>query len=116
MAEAARAQRIQGFLARLLQGDAEEDGPAQEVKVITLLERGATAASALNTNREVQSDLYATLGPIFHSAGDLDRGEHFLTLALERQRALFGAEHAKVGETLTLLGAVRESQGQLPGP
>ncbi len=110
LAQAKRAQRIQAFMIDLFQGGDAEQGPARDLTVLSVVERGALETAALDSEPEVQADLYATLGSILGRLGEYERSEDLLTRALDRQRALHGFAHPSVGESLGLLGRLREEQ------
>jgi len=112
VAEAVRTQRIQTFMTTLFQGGEEEYGPAQDLRVTTLVERGAKAARALDAEPEVQADLYATLGGIYQNLGEFDRADGLLGAALERRRFLRGPADPSVGESLLALGWLRAEQAR----
>src|ERR1035438_7801703 len=61
LAEAARAQRVEKFMEDLFQGGDEEAGPAADLKVVTVIDRGVEKLPALNRDPEVQAHLYQTL-------------------------------------------------------
>src|SRR5690606_6950583 len=57
LAEAARTERIQAFTLNLFQGDAQI-GPADTLRVISLVERGVQEARVLDGEPDVQAALY----------------------------------------------------------
>ncbi len=113
LAEAARTQRIQRFMLNLFQGGDEAAGPAENLRVITLVDRGVQEARNLDAEPVVQAQLYQTLGDIYQKLGKLDQADSLLQSALERRRTLFGMNHAEVGESLVALGLLRADQAQL---
>jgi eukaryotic-like serine/threonine-protein kinase len=113
LAEAARTERIQRFMTNLFQGGDEAAGPADDLRVVTLIDRGVQEANSLDGDPTVQAELYGTLGGIYQKLGKLDRADGLLSLALERRKALFGADSAEVAESLVALGELRSDQAQL---
>ncbi len=107
LASAARTQRIQEFTLGLFQGGDPEAGPAINLQVSTLIDRGVLAARSLDGEPEVQADLYSTLGGIYQRLGHLSRASELLSLALERRTALLGAVHPEVARSLVDLGLLR---------
>ncbi len=114
LAEAARTQRIQRFMLNLFEGGDKEAGPADNLRVITLLDRGAREARELNSEPAVQAELYQTLGNIYQKLGKLDRADTLLSSALERRINLFGKDSAEAAASMVSLGLLRMEQEQLP--
>ena len=112
LAEAARAQRIERFMLNLFQGGDEEAGPRADLRVTELLDRGAREARALGAEPGVQAELYETLGSLYLKQANLPRAEEFLTLSLERRRALFGPASPQAAKSLTALASLRTAQAQ----
>ena len=112
VAEAARAQRIQGFMLSLFQGGDEEAGPAESLRVVTLVDRGVQEAGGLVGEPGVQAELLATLGGIYQQLGNLDRADSLLTAARDRRTALHGAGHPEVAESDVALGLLRSDQAR----
>jgi eukaryotic-like serine/threonine-protein kinase len=113
VAQLHRTQRIQKFTTDLLTGgDGEDLGPGKELRVVTLVDRGAREARALHQDPELQADLFHTLGSLYLPLGELDSADSLLQLALARRTALHGEWHAATAETLGVLGALRSLQGQ----
>ena len=110
VAEAARTQRIQRFMLNLFAGGESEVGPADTLRVVTLLDRGVQEARAFDVDPIVQAELFATLGGIYQLLGNLDRADSLLTTALDQRRARLGAEHPDVAENLVGLGLLRDAQ------
>jgi serine/threonine-protein kinase len=104
LAEAKRVERIQRFTLRLFEGGSAEAGPAADLKVVDLLDRGVREAQVLNTEPVVQGDLYQTLGGMAQNLGKFDQAEMLLQLSLGKRRAVFGADHPEVGKGLVALG------------
>jgi len=112
LAEAARTQRIQRFMLNLFEGGDKEAGPADELRVTTLVERGAQEAQALEAEPALPAELYLTLGSIYQKLGKFDPANSLLGAALERRKSLFGAERPEVAEGLIALGMLRNAQAQ----
>jgi len=110
--EAARTQRVQHFMMNLFQGGDEAAGPADDLRVVTLVDRGVQEAQGLGGDPRVQAELYATLGGIYQKLGKLDRADSLLSLALEQRQSLFGAASPEVAESLVALGELRSDQAR----
>ncbi len=112
LAEADRARRIQRFTLDLFRGGDAEAGPADSLRVVSLLDRGVREAGALDDEPESQADLYATLGGIYEQLGKLDRADSLLQKALAERRKLYGPDHPRVGESEVALGRLRLDQAR----
>jgi serine/threonine-protein kinase len=73
--QATRADRIQRFMLRLFEGGDKEAGPADNLRVVTLIDRGVLDARTLDREPLVQADIYQTLGGIYARLGKLDQAE-----------------------------------------
>ncbi|HTB12276.1 MAG TPA: serine/threonine-protein kinase [Bryobacteraceae bacterium] len=114
LAEAARTQRIQRFMLNLFEGGDKESGPGDNLRVITMIDRGVLEAQDLSNEPAVQAELYQTLGSIYQKLGKLDRADTLLNSGLERRRSLFGNDSAEAAESLIALGLLRVDQERLP--
>ncbi|HEV2749348.1 MAG TPA: serine/threonine-protein kinase [Gemmatimonadales bacterium] len=114
VADAARTQRIQRFMLNLFQGGDEAVGPADSLRVVTLLDRGVQEAQSLDGEPAVQAELLETLGSLYQKLGKLERADSLLGTALERRRSLFGSNDAEVAKSLVALGRLRIDQAQYP--
>jgi eukaryotic-like serine/threonine-protein kinase len=112
LAEAARTQRIQRFMLDLFRGGEDEVGPADSLRVVTLVDRGLQEARALDGEPAVQAELYQTLGSIYQELGDLPRADTLLHLALERRRALVAGDTPELGRNLVAVGLLRADQAR----
>ena len=113
LAEAARAQRIQRFTLNLFEGGDKEAGPADSLRVVTLVDRGLQEARTLTAEPTVQADVYGTLGSIYQKLGNLARADTLLRAALDRRRSLFSAGSSEVTESGVALGLLRVDQAKL---
>jgi eukaryotic-like serine/threonine-protein kinase len=111
-AEAVHARRIQEFMMNLFQGGDEAAGPATDMKVITMMDRGVQEAQSLNTDPRVQADLYETLGSIYQKLGKPDRADPLLQQAFVQHQRLFGENSTEAAESLVALGQLRSDQAQ----
>ena len=109
VAEAARTERVQRFTQNLFRGDAAA-GPADTLRVVTLLGRGVREAAALAGEPDLQAELYGTLGTLAQGLGDLDRADSLLTASLALRRAHLGPGHPATAEALVALGDLRRDQ------
>ena len=113
VAEAARTQRIQRFTLNLFEGGDGATGPADSLRVISLLDRGVQQARLLANEPVVQAELFFTLGGIYQKLGNLGRADSLFQAALDQRQEVFGPEHAEVGESQVALGLLRVDQARM---
>ena len=113
VAEAARTQRIQRFMLNLFQGGDEAAGPADDLRVTALLERGVQEAKALDGEPQMQAELYQTLGSVYEKLGKLEQADSLLHSALDRHKQMYGADHPDIAEDLVAIGLLRSDQAHL---
>jgi serine/threonine-protein kinase len=113
LAEAARTRRVEAFTLNLLQGGDEDAGPPEDLRVLTLLDRGVREAQALSSDPKVQVDLYRTLGTVYQNLGKYDRANALLQTALEKSKLAFGSNSQDAARVLIKLGLLRNEQSQL---
>ncbi|HTV02263.1 MAG TPA: serine/threonine-protein kinase [Luteitalea sp.] len=113
LAQAARTERIQRFMLSLFSADERHDAPAADLRVLTLLDRGAKDAQKLEDEPAVQSELFHTLGTIYQQLGRHEEADRLLSAALARRQALHGASHPDVAESLIAVGMLRVDQADL---
>jgi serine/threonine protein kinase len=113
LAASARTRRVQLFISNLFQGGDKDTGPAHDMRVSTLIERGVQEARALDRDPVTQAGLYQTLGDIYRKLGSLDQAESLLNSALERRKSLPGQNTADVAESLVSLALLRTDQARL---
>src|SRR3989449_3405061 len=99
-------------MLNLFQGGEESVGPADSLRVVTLVDRGVRDAQGLDGEPAVQAELYETLGSIYQKLGKLDRADSLLRSALDQRRSLFGSEDAEVAKSLVALGRLRVDQAE----
>lgn len=112
VAEAARTQRLLRFTLNLFNGGDPEAGPASDLRVTALIDRGAAEAATLDGAPDAQADVYETLGEVCQKLGRLDRANSFLNSALDRRRAIFGADSAPFAESEVQLALLRADQAK----
>jgi serine/threonine-protein kinase len=112
VAEAARTERIQRFMLNLFEGGDPGVGPADTLRVITLVDRGVQEAQSLGAEPAVQAELYGTLGGIYQKLGQLDRADSLLQASLDRRQSILGATHPDVAASLVALGLLRSDQAK----
>ncbi|GMV09335.1 MAG: hypothetical protein AMXMBFR55_10690 [Gemmatimonadota bacterium] len=112
LVESVRAQRIQRFMSTLFQGGDEAAGPAESLRVVTLLDQGVAAARALDLEPRVQADLYQTLGGIYRQLGKLGRADSLLSTGLAQWRRVAGEASAEAGRAMVALGDLRTTQAR----
>jgi serine/threonine-protein kinase len=113
LAETARTQRIQRFMMDLFQGNEDEAvGPADSLRVVTLVDRGVQQARSLDVEPVVQAELFETLGNLYRSLGKFSPADSLLRTALTRRRALFGPSNSLVASSLIALGELRIAQAE----
>ena len=113
-AETARTRRVERFMLDLFRGGDVEAAPSSELRVTTLLDRGATQAAELDSDPEIQVDLYETLGSMYQVLGDSKKAEPLLLSALEKAKAEPQQNPATVASAMVQLGLLRGDQAQFP--
>ncbi|HEX3880041.1 MAG TPA: tetratricopeptide repeat protein [Bryobacteraceae bacterium] len=112
LAEAERSQQLLRFTLNLFNGGDEQAGPANDLRVSALVDRGAAEAATLNAEPKAQADVYETLGEVSQKLGQLDRANTFLNFAMDRRKAVFGSSSAPVAESQVRLGLLRADQAK----
>ncbi len=74
-------------------------GPAEGLRVVTVLDRGVREADSLVQDPELQSELRSTLGGLYHKLGHLDRAEPLLLAAWTAQTSTLGPDHPQTMRT-----------------
>jgi tetratricopeptide (TPR) repeat protein/predicted Ser/Thr protein kinase len=114
LAQAARAQRVERFMVSLFQGGDEAVGPADSLRVLTLLDRGMEEARQLDREPATQAQLLQTLGELYQKLGNFGRADTLLGEALARRRSALGAEHPDVANSLVALGLLHVDRAEYP--
>ncbi len=112
VAEAARTKRIQRFMVNLLDDGDQEAGPSNELRVSSLLDRGAQEAATLRADPETQAELYKTIGTMYQRLGKFQKADGMLQPAAERMRAARGPADPGYGGMLTRLGLLRGDEAR----
>jgi serine/threonine-protein kinase len=112
LAEAARTRRIERFTLNLFGASDRAAAPSKDLRVLTLVDLGARAASELRTDPETQADLYETLGHIYLMLGNLGRAEELQNSGLVKLKAALGSDNPKVADALVQIGLLRGYQGR----
>lgn len=107
-AAARRAVRIEQFMLSLFQGDDVEAGPASDLRVVELLDRGVVAARQLAAEPETQAELYLTLGELYLKQGRMDRATEWIELGHRRANQLADPLRATLA-----LAQLRQAQTRL---
>ena len=113
LASAARTDRIQRFMLNLFEGGDVEAGPAEDMRVIALLDRGVQEAQSLGSEPGVQAELQQTLGGLYQKFGQLDKADRLLQSALDRRKSLYQQGHPDIIRSLIALGLLRVDQSRL---
>ena len=111
-AQAARTQRIQRFMFNLFQGGDESTGPADSLRVVTVIDRGLQEAGSFTGDPALHNELDETLGTLYQQLGKFDRADSLLTTALAGRRSVLGSDDADVARNLVLLGELRIRQAR----
>jgi serine/threonine-protein kinase len=112
-AEAARTERVQRFMTNLFQGGDELAGPADSMRVVDMLERGAREAGTLAADPPLQAELNHNLASIYQRLGRLDEADALFATSLERRTQAFGRDSPQVAESLVAIGLLRIDQARL---
>jgi eukaryotic-like serine/threonine-protein kinase len=112
VAQAVRTDRIQRFMLRLFDGGEKDAGPADNLRVVTLVDRGVLEAQALDREPLVQAELYQTLGSIYQKLGKFDQADKLLLESLDTRRSHLASDAPDVARGLTALALLRSDQAR----
>ena len=113
VAEAARTNRVRLFMERLFEGGESDEAPAHDLRVLTLVDRGAREARVLQSDPAIQAELYQTLGTIYQNLGQFQQADDLLNASLDKRRSGQGPDSPEVADSLIALGLLRTDQAQL---
>jgi eukaryotic-like serine/threonine-protein kinase len=112
VAQATRTDRIQQFMLRLFDGGEKDAGPADNLRVVTLVDRGVLEARTLDREPLVQAELYQTLGGIYERLGKLDQADQLLRASLDARRSRLPANAPDIARGTTALALLRSDQAR----
>jgi serine/threonine-protein kinase len=112
-AEAAREQRIQQFMLQLFNAGETDAAPSNDLRVVTLVDRGVQEARGLSGEPAIQAALYQTLGSLYQRLGRYDRADELLRLAWDARIRLGGREHPDALESEIALGLLQIDRAKL---
>jgi serine/threonine-protein kinase len=112
VAQATRTDRIQRFMLRLFDGGEKEAGPADNLRVVTLIDRGVLDARTLDREPLVQAELYQTLGGIYERLGKFDQADKLLQSSIDTRRALLPSNSPEIARGVTALARLRSDQAR----
>ncbi len=113
LVEARRTERIQRFMQNMLGDEDVAAGPANDLKVVTLLDRAEQQAGSLGADAETQAQLYQTIGSMYARLGRYAPAERALTQALDGAKKFEGPEGKNSASILVQLATVRGDHGEL---
>ena len=108
----ARMERVYRLMLNLFEGDDSAAGPSEQLRVVSLLDRGVREADGLNDEPDLQAELRYTFGGLYHKLGHLDRAEPLLASALAAQKSLRGSDDARTIRPQLALGLLRLDQAR----
>jgi len=112
--EAERRTRLQQFTLALFTGG-DEAGPADSLRVVTLVDRGVQEARLLDGDAAGQADLYATLGSVYQKLGRFERADTMLQAALIAHTRAGSRDSLTRAAFLLTLGDLRIDQASYLG-
>ena len=112
VAQATRTDRIQRFMLRLFDGGEREAGPADNLRVVALIDRGVLDARTLDREPLVQAELYETLGRIYGRLGKLDQADKLLQASIDTRRSLLPPNSPDIAKGMTALARLRSDQAR----
>jgi tetratricopeptide (TPR) repeat protein len=106
-----RAQQVNRLMLTLFEGDDSAAGPAGELRVVSLLDRGVREAEAV-ADPGLRAELRFTLGGLYHKLGHLERADPLLTAAWTERTRLLGAAAAQTLRARQALVGLRVEQSR----
>jgi serine/threonine-protein kinase len=112
VAQAVRTDRIQRFMLRLFDGGEKEAGPADNLRVVTIVDRGVLEAKTLDREPLVRAELYQTLAGVYEKLGKFDRAETLLKESVDTRRSLEPSNSPDVVRGTTAMALLRSDQAR----
>src|SRR5580692_6318291 len=112
LAQAERTARIQQFMLNLFQGGDPSAGPSDDLRVVTMLDRGVQEARSLDTEPAVQAELFETLGGIYQKLGKREQADALMESALAKREALYGPDSTETAKGLLAPGSLRDAEAR----
>ncbi len=110
--EAARTRRIQGLLVDLISGGEKVSAPSSDLRVVTLLDRGAQEAKRMHADPDTQAELALTLGEMYTSLADFPKADEMVGFSLQIRKTTLGMEDPKTAEALVQMGILHGDEAR----
>ncbi len=113
--QAAKAEQVSDFLVNLV-GDtdpyATDGAGGEDLRVSTVMDRGAERIDELDGQPAVQAELRSVIGRIYDKLGEFENAEAMLTAALAQRWRLHAGPDSTVATTLYHLGLHHQLTGE----
>lgn len=110
-AEADKAEMVSSFLIGLFEASDPTEARGDTVTARELLHRGLERAEALKNQKEVQSQMFETIGRVYRRLGQYQQSQELLNRALENRQNSYGTNHIETASSLDHLGMLLSDQG-----
>jgi serine/threonine protein kinase len=114
-AQSQRTARVSELLVRIFEVSDPGEARGNTITAREILDRAADKLEKeIGDQPEDLAVMAETMGRVYRGLGLLEPAGRLHQIALERRRALWGANNAEVARSLALLGELRFDQGRLP--
>ena len=110
--EAGKSVQVTNFLMGLFEANDPAEALGDSISARQLLDRGAAQAESLESQPEVQAQMFDVLGRMYHKLGQYDKARLHLNRALALRRERLGDPHVDVARSLIALGYVMVDGGE----
>ena len=105
--EAEKSTQVTNFLMGLFEANDPAAALGDSISARELLDRGAAQAESLESQPEVQAQMFDVLGQMYRKLGQYDEARPLLNRALIIRRERFGSNHLDVAQSLTNVGLLK---------
>jgi eukaryotic-like serine/threonine-protein kinase len=94
--EAEKSAQVVEFMLGMFEAGEPRENPGDLITARELLERGLEEADMLNTQPEVQANMYNVIGKVYSGLGQFDDAAEILEKAVELERLSAGINHFEI--------------------
>ncbi|MGV8942029.1 MAG: tetratricopeptide repeat protein [Lysobacter sp.] len=111
--EAAKARQVSNLLVSMLESADPEQARGEEISVREVLDRASSRIEVeLAEQPDVRARMDAIIGTVYTRLGKYDKGETFLTRALDLQSSRHGPAHPETLDTMQAMATLAMRRGE----